>query len=277
MIPDGSREPSHVKLLLKMLTLFFEAEQEESKDRYNRDDRSKINDEVRLSFTKRFAQYLFCLRDSKLADYIEKLRIGCEIASIFVDYLILCVAVEAEKKGEKEFYWQLWKELSQKIQKIAIDEVAGNDSNYRQRDEKRKLIRTMLQADLDWQTIDYKSQDIVLGKDLLLEFVTNAGKNIDVFESLASLMYHFPSIFFESGVHILSKHQKDGGPRLLSRGNTVFYLERAIQRFLQLDETGPLPRTMHESCFVLLNAIVETASSRAYYLREHLIRSRKIL
>ena len=59
--------------------------------------------------------------------------------------------------------------------------------------------------------------------------------------------------------------------------NTAFYLEIAIQHFLQLDQTGSLPRAMHESCFVLLNAIVETASARAYYIREHLIRSRRIL
>jgi hypothetical protein len=188
-----------------------------------------------------------------------------------VYYLVLCVAVEAERQGEKEVYWQLWKELSQEVQKIAI-EFAGKGSEY------RDLIRGMLKADRDWQKIDYETQDIALGKDLLLEFVTNAGKNPDVFEALASLMYHFPSIFFESGVQILSKHQKDeGGTRLLSGVNTAFYLERAIQGFLQVDRTGPLPRSLHESCFVLLNAIVETASSRAYYLREHLIRSRRIL
>ena len=214
---------------------------------------------------------MFCLHDSKFEDYIEQLRIGCKIAPTFVYYLVLCVAVEAEGKGEKEVYWQLWKELSREVQKIAI-EVAGKDSEY------RGLIRGMLKADIDWQKIDYETQDIALGKDLLLEFVTNAGKNPDVFEALASLMYHFPSIFFESGVHILSKHQKDeGGTRLLSGINTAFYLERAIQGFLQVDQTGSLPRSMHESCFVLLNAIVETASSRAYYLREHLIRSRRIL
>ncbi|MCC3498333.1 MAG: ATP-binding protein [Microcoleus sp. PH2017_15_JOR_U_A] len=282
MIPDGSREPSHIKLFLKMLALFFEAEQENKKnqsgrdDRF-RDDRLRINHEVRSSFTKRFSKYLFCLHESKFEDYIEQLQMGCEIAPIFMDYLLLCVAVEAEITGEKEVYWQLWKELSQDVQKIAI-EVAGNDSDYRQRDNRRQLIRGMLKADIGWQKIDYETQDITLGKDLLLEFVTNAGKNPDVFEALASLMYHFPSIFFESGVHILSKHQKDeGGTRLLSGVNTAFYLERAIQGFLQVDRTGPLPRSMHESCFVLLNAIVETASSRAYYLREHLIRSRKIL
>jgi hypothetical protein len=63
---------------------------------------------------------------------------------------------------------------------------------------------------------------------------------------------------------------------LLSR-NTAFYLEMAIQRFLQSENTGSLPKKLHESCFILLNAIIETASSRAYYLREHLIRSRKIV
>ncbi|BAY06878.1 hypothetical protein H6G54_22095 [Anabaena cylindrica FACHB-243] len=282
MIPDGSREPIHIKLLSKMLNLFFEVEQEERTHKSDRDDRFRddklrINFEVRLSFTKRFSKYLFCLHDSGFEDYIDQLRMGCEIAPSFVDYLVLCVAVEAERQGEKEAYWQLWKELSQKVQKIAI-EVAGYDSDYRQQDNRRKLIRGILKADLDWQKNDYETQDVALGKDLLLEFVTNAGKNPDVFNALASLMYHFPSIFFESGVHILSQHQKEeGGTRLLSGVNTAFYLEISIQRFLQLDQTGPLPRNMHESCFVLLNAIVETASSRAYYLREHLIRSRKIL
>ena len=271
MIPDGSREPSHIKLLSKILNLFFKAEQEERNNQSDRDDRARVDNEVESKFNKRFSQYLFCLHDSKFEDYIEQLRIGCKIAPSFVYYLVLCVAVEAERKGEKEVYWQLWKELWRKVQKIAI-EVAAKDSEY------RGLIRGMLKADIDWQKIDYETQDIALGKDLLLEFVTNAGKNPDVFEALASLMYHFPSIFFESGVHILSKHQKDeGGTRLLSGVNTAFYLERAIQGFLQVDRTGPLPRSMHESCFVLLNAIVETASSRAYYLREHLIRSRRIL
>lgn len=277
MISDGSREPSHIKFLSKMLTFFFEVEQKDSNDKSDKDDRLEINYKVKLSFAKRFAQYLFDLRDSKFEDYIEQLRMGCKVAPSFIDYFLLCFAVEAERKRLKEVYWQLWKELSQEVQKIAV-EVAGEDSDYKRRDDRHKLIRCMLKADLDWQKIDYETQDIALGKDLLLEFVTNAGKNSDVFEALASLMYHFPSIFFESGVHVLSKHQKqEGGTRLLSGVNTAFYLERSIQRFLHLDQTGPLPRSMHESCFVLLNAIVEAASSRAYYLREHLIRSRKIL
>ncbi len=277
MIPNASKESSHIKLWSKMLSLLFEAEQQEDRQGSKKDDRVEIDVDTSLNFTRRFAEYLFQLHDSNFEDYIEQLRIGCEIAPDFINHFILCIAAEAEKRNKNEVYWQLWKELSPKIQEIAIA-VARNNSEYRQRDNRRKLIRSILHADTPWQKIDYENQDVRLGKDLILEFVTNAGKNPDAFESLASLMHHFPSIFFESGVRILAKHQKEeDGIRLLSGVNTPFYLERAIQHFLLIDQTGSLTKTMHEACFVLLDAIVETASSRAYYLREHLIRSRRIV
>jgi hypothetical protein len=89
--------------------------------------------------------------------------------------------------------------LSAKVQEIAV-EIAQQDSDYRRADDRSKLIRGMLQADIDWQKIDFENQDIAYGKELLLEFVANAGKNPDVFEALAKLMYYFPSVFFESAV-----------------------------------------------------------------------------
>jgi hypothetical protein len=277
MISDGSSEPSHIKLLSKILTFFFESEQQKDNHNTERDKELEIDYKIRFSFTERFANHIFCLHYFNFQPYIEYLIMGCKMAPEFMDYLFLQVDIIAERASKKEVYWQLWKELSQTLQEIAI-ELTDNNSDYRSRDKKRKLIRGILHSDSPWKKADYESQDIALGKDLLLEFVTNTGKNSDVFAALASLLYHFPSIFFESGIHILSKHQnEEGGTRLLSGVNTAFHLERAIQRFLQLDQTGSLPKNMHESCLVLLSAIVETASSRAYYLREHLIRSRKIL
>lgn len=277
MIPDGSREPQHITLFSQMLVIFYEAEQEKDKHSSDTNDYLNINYEISLNFSKRFAGYLFDLHKTGFIDYIEVLRQGCEVAPSFMDYLILCVAVEAENKDHKEVYWQFCEILSQKVQEIAI-EIAQLDSNYRRQDDKRKLVRGILLAHINWQKIDFEIQNIAYGKELLLDFVANAGKNPDVFEALAKFMHYFPSIFFEPGLYILSKHQREeGGIRLFSGVNTSFYLERSIQRYLQLDQTGPLPRNIHESCFILLDAIVETASSRAYYLREHLIRSRKIL
>lgn len=275
MIPDGSREFSHILFLSKILTVFFEYEQAKSKREHQHNNRDQIPHELSYDFGKRFAEYLFHLHHSNFQDYINLLRIGCEKMPSLIDFILIYVAVVAERRGEKQVYWQLWQKLSQKAQDIALK--LANTNFDRQESHKRKLIRGMLHADLDWQKIDYENQDIILGKDLILEFVDNAGKNTDVFESLASLMYHFPRIFCESGLPILAKHQREEGNTGLLSSNTVFYLEIAIQRFLQSENTGSLPKKLHESCFILLNAIIETASSRAYYLREHLIRSRKIV
>jgi hypothetical protein len=107
--------------------------------------------------------------------------------------------------------------------------------------------------------------------------VSNAGMNPEVFEALAKLINYFPKMFLSPGLHILAKHQsKAGGTHLLSSVNAAFYLESVLQRFLQVDETGPLTKERHQTCLVLLDAVVETASARAYYLREQLIRSRRI-
>lgn len=278
MIPDNSTEDEHIALWSQMLTLFFVDEQNKNAYYSGRDDKMQIDGKILIKFIERFAKYLFSLHETGFEDYIDQLRRGCENAPHFMDYLITCVAMEAENKGQKGVYWQLWKELSEKVQGIAVDMIQHDPDHSRSDRDKRKLVRGMLRADINWQRIDFENQDIAHSKGLLLEFVANAGKNPDVFEALAKLMHYFRSVFFESGVKILAAHQQEAGSiDLFSGVNTAFYIERSIQLFLQLDQTGPLSKSMHEACLILLDAIVETASPRAYYLQEHLIHSRRIL
>jgi hypothetical protein len=89
MIPDGSREPSHIKLLSKILTLFFEAEQQENRRRSERDKDLEINYKIRQSFTERFAKYLFYLHESNFQPYLRYLQMGCEMAPDFMNFLTL--------------------------------------------------------------------------------------------------------------------------------------------------------------------------------------------
>ncbi|MEW6125457.1 MAG: ATP-binding protein [Acidobacteriota bacterium] len=278
MIPDGSIEPSHVVLLSRMLTLFFITETSLRKHYSDRaQDDIHIHYELRIPFTNRFASYLLELPEPVIQSFIEQLREGCDTAPEFIDHLLMNIAFITERSQKKEVYWEFWNQFSKKVQTIA-NETVQHRSDYGRQEGSRKLIRGMLCADAPWQKLDYENQDIALGKELILEFVNNAGKNADVFEAMASLMYHFPKIFFETGIQILAKHQAEiTGTQLFSGVNTAYYLEGAIRRFLQVDETGALSRAMHQSCFVLLDAIVETASSGAYYLREQLIRSRRII
>ena len=275
MIPEGSVRPEHVTLLSTILSLFFEIEQKQHNRRHDEDDKIEINYKISSEFKRRFANYLFPLVDVGFSQYVEQLREGCDVAPGLIASVDIHLAAEAERRNKKEVYWHFWATLSSKVQQIAID-TAYDKSDFGRR-EKRELIRRILKSDIDWQPIDFETQDIALGRELILEFAKNAGRNPDVFEALAKLMHYFPTIFSEPGMHILAKHQKEeGGTHLLSGVNTTFYLERAVQRFLQFDQTGPLSKHMHESCLILLNAVVETASSRGYYLREHLVRSRKI-
>lgn len=277
MIPNDSTEPHQVALLSRVLTLFFNAEESLRNHDRSEDPDLNLHYDQRFKFTDRFAEYLLGAPHSVKQLFIEQLREGCSTAPDFINYLLLSIGALTEKTHERELYWDFWRQISGKVQAIAIEATQRN-ARYRGQDDRRKLIRGLLKADAPWQKVDYENQDIALGKELILEFVSDAGKNPDVFEAMASLMHHFPKIFFKSGIHVLAKHQAEvGGIQLLSGLNTAFYLERSIGRFLQVDETGPLSRNMHESCFVLLNAVVETASSRAYYLREQLIRTRRII
>lgn len=279
MIPNGSTEPGHTSLFSRMLTLLFEAEVSEKENRYHYEqvDRINIPDELPMKFAECFAYHFVSMSESDSNVFMEHLQNGCNIAPEFMNSLLLHVEYFTDKVGNKKLYWNLWEKLSEKVQNIAL-EISRKDERGYIRDDKTKLIREMLHLGFPWQKIDYINQDIALGKEPILKFVNGAGENSDVFEAMASLMHHFPTVFLDAGLLILSKHQRDiGGTRLLSGINTTFYLVRSLQQFILVDNTAEkMSNESYQACWILLDAIIETASSEAYYLREHLIRSRRV-
>lgn len=273
MVPIGSTDQYYLELMSRMLELCLEAE---SLERFKQGKSLPIDHELPWNFARLLADHLLALPEQSMHAFIEQLRDRCDIAPEFTRWLMICIASAAERIGRYECYWEIWKQLSEKVQKIAIAIVQENPGNYRY-DDRTKLIRAMLHVDTPWQKVEPENRFMALGKDVILEFVSNAGLNPTVFEAMASLMFHFPALFLESGLRFLSKHQHDaGGVYLLSGVNTTFYLTRAIQRFLFVKNTGALPPDLYQSCLILLDAMIETGSAEAYYLREHLIKSRRI-
>ncbi|MBP9759435.1 hypothetical protein KBD45_07110 [Candidatus Dojkabacteria bacterium] len=84
-----------------------------------------------------------------------------------------------------------------------------------------------------------------------------------------------PSIWNEY-IQILADKFTNNSDLIAKQINTIFYLEMSIGRYLQVENRGTLSRKVYQIRLVLLTGIVETGSVRAYYLREHLLRSRKI-
>lgn len=278
MIPNGSTEPEHISLFSRVLTLLFEAEESErdKRNRYGEVKRIKVSHELLANFSGKFANFFVSISDSDMNKFIEVLRSGCDTAPKFMSDLLLRIEYYTEKLRNEELYWGIWKQLSQKVQSIAL-EISNKKNQQYIRDDRTKLIRHMLHADIPWQKVDYENQNISLGREHILEFAENTGRNSDVFEAMSSLMYHFPGVFLDPGLLILAKHQQcTGGTQLFSGVNTAFYLERSLQRFLLIDNTGTMPDELYQACWILLDVLVEKASSEAYYLREHLIRSRRI-
>lgn len=277
MIPNGSTESIHIFILSRILTLIFKSEELGNIHNNKKEEAMEIPYELSSKLSRLFADYLLEVSDSNVQQiFIEQLKVGCVDSPNFINSMLLNIQMSLEKIGKKDRYWWFWNQLSEQVQTIAkhiTKEKSRHNKNY----DKIKLIRMMLYADITWQQVNYEYDNIAFGKDFINKFVVNAGTNSDVFEAMASLMFHFPTIFLESGLLILSKHQKDaGGTYLLSR-NASFYLERSISRFLLVDHMAPLSKNQYQSCKILLDAAVETGSSGAYYLREHLIRYSRIV
>ena len=59
--------------------------------------------------------------------------------------------------------------------------------------------------------------------------------------------------------------------------NSIFYLENVLHSYIMNLENNTISREMYNICEKILNALVECASSKAYYTREYLMKSKKII
>lgn len=274
MIPNGSDNPIHVEFIKRLLILFFEAEK--NKNNYHDRD-NEINYELSFDFAKDFANFVLVLSKEKAQAYIKELILGCEIAPEFIKSFLIYLDYYTELQNDKPVFWNIWDGLAPKAQEIAI-KIGENYNEHSKYDDRTNLIRSMLYTDTPWQKVDYENQYISYGVESITDFIKKAGKNPDVFEAMTSLMYHFPKLFFDKGLLILSQLPTDRIKfNLLYRINSVFYLEKSIHRYLMVEKTASLHREEHQACSILLNELVELASSEAYYLREHLIHSKRII
>lgn len=274
MIPDGSTKPEHIALLSRILLLLMEAEESKNQERYGGGKRMEIPYELATDFSKRFADYFLSVSEIDFQCFVDLLIERTECAPDFLDFLMVCLLHSSEKRKEIGLYWNLWEKLSKKIVEIAINlkKKSRQDLSY---DNRSKLIRRMLFADVPWQQVKPEQDILITGLDLILNFVENTGENPIVFEAMSRFLFYFPQLFMPKGLIILTKYQKNiGGTHLFSGVNTVFYLERVLQNLLILTSAeSSESKIPQEVLLVLLNVMIETGSSCAYFLRDHLLHS----
>lgn len=194
---------------------------------------------------------------------------GCNKAPKFIDITLSYCQIMMQREDDFSSIWLLYSLLFPTLHKIALN-------NDEQDNDLSKLLRDRLFLNASWNGHPSDKKLMEEGASYLLKFMKESANNSHVFEALSSLIYNFYDIFFEKGISILSEKLSNNPLLITKQINTAYYLEISITRYLQVEHKGDLKRNMYESCLNLLNGIVETGSARAYYLREHLVRSRKI-
>ena len=270
MLPIGGGESEHQNLLRKIVDVVYDHQYKE----YDQENEFRLNSDSVKAIQDCLVAHVVHSRNFEFEHVRDLLIVGCSRAPAFTHLVKLSFDVEMEKSSDFDAIWALWKVLEPGLEAIAETDV---NSRYSGREnDLNRLLRSMLY--LGFSDNGHPSNKLCLerGKDHLLNFARKNGQNSHVFESLCSLMYRYPEMFFADGISIAAeKYEKD--PRIINMQiNSTYYLEMAIAKYLQIDNRGPLPRKLHKSFLSLLTGVVETGSARAYYLRDNLVSARRI-
>lgn len=270
MVPYCTKDDSQIQLVNKLVNFIFDTEYQNHRSGGD----EKINHDIKKQMQDCLSEHVIYSRNNNFMPFKRLLISGCLKAPSFIYSLTLSFHVAVEKEGDYDAIWSLWSLLAPEAHKIALNDV--NDRYMGLQNDLNRLLRGMMYTDCPWQGHENEERDMRRGESHLLEFANKSASNSHVFEALASLMYQFHEVFFDKGIHLLASKFADNSDLIAKQVNTAYYLEMGIGRYLQIENRGTLSRKMYNSCLGLLNGIVETGSARAYYLREHMVRSRKI-
>jgi hypothetical protein len=270
MVPYNTTDDSQIQLVNKLVSFVFDTEY----SNHSLSGDEKINHDIKKQIQDCLSEHAIASRNNNFMPFKDLLVLGCTKAPSFIYSLTLSYHVAVEKEDDYDAIWSLWSLLAPEAHKIALNDV--NDKYMGLQNDLNKLLRGMLYADCPWQGHENEEKVMNRGASYLLDFAKKSASNSHVFEALSSLIYNFHDVFFDKGIQVLAE-KFSANPQLIAKQiNTAFYLEMTVGRYLQIENRGMLSRKMYDICLLLLTGIVETGSARAYYLREHLIRSRKI-
>ncbi|WP_228200090.1 P-loop NTPase family protein [Acinetobacter baumannii] len=269
MVPLNPEDSKQIDLILKLVNFIFDSEY----NAYSRNE-EKINHEIIRQIQVCFIEQVIYSKKNNFEPFKELIISGCLKAPNFINLVKLSFDVAAEKEGDFDAIWTLWKIIEPELHKIALNDV--NEQYRTLQGDLNKLLCSELYANTPWQGHESERKCMERGAEYLLAFAGQSANNSHVFMALSSLIYNFYDLFFEKGIQILADKFTNNSKLIAKQVNTSFYLEMSIGRYLQVENRGMLSHKMYRICLVLLTGLVETGSARAYYLREHLVRSRKI-
>ncbi len=231
--------------------------------------------EVLKYYIEFFGNYFYQMKLNELDNYMDEINNACNDAPHFMSGALIIYRLLAKKNDRLDKYWEFFNKISIIMINISKELINGEKYKY---DERANLLSDYIYLNTHWQPIDFEKLPIEEGVPYICEFVRNSNNNVIVFEGISSLIYHFPELILKDGLITFKNLAENDIKSNLEKGsNSIFYLENVLHSYIMNLENNTIPREMYNVCEKILNALIDCASSKAYYTREYLMKSKRIV
>lgn len=262
-------------IILKILNRIILAEEEKNDYRKIGYRKNEGYFELLKYYTDFFGNYFYQMGLNDLDNYMEAINKACNNAPYFMRWTLLQYRLLTEKNNDTDKYWEFFNKISNIMIDISKELAIGEKYKY---EERVKILSEYIYLNTPWQPVDFEKPPISGGVKYICEFVKNSNNNVIVFEGISSLMYYFPELILKEGlITFKTLSENDIKSNLEKSSNSIFYLENLLHSYVINLENNTITKEFYNICENILNALVECASSKAYYIREYLMKSKKII
>lgn len=262
-------------IILEILNRIVLAEEEKNNYRKKGHRMDEGYFELLKYYTDFFGNYFYQMVESDLDNYMEEIKEACNNAPYFMKWTLLQYRLLTEKNNNIDKYWEFFNKILNVMVDISKKIADGEKYKY---DERAEILSEYIYLNMPWQPVDFKNPPIRGGVQYICEFVKNSNINVIVFEGISSLMYYFSELILKEGLRTFKTlPENDIKSNLEKSRNSIFYLENVLHSYVMNLENNTISREMYNICERILNALIECASSKAYYIREYLMKSKKII
>ena len=185
-----------------------------------------------------------------------------------VSRLIETLVLQEDQFGpSRTCFWDIWQAFADRIIEAPWSGEIGSDRPLRIELIDKMLFRTYWKEGLrSWSHLDGQEQRVN-------EFTTRLPSVSPVLLSFAHYLYKIGEGSLPNSFEVVADRLQVGDPtELLSDGNTVFYLESLLQRYVygQPVRLKSYP-TVRQATITILDYLVDAGSASAYKMRDDFV------
>lgn len=234
-----------------------------SQQLFSRDREDRIDYTFRYEFLKHYARFILHLENSEKDKYLKYFTDNFTLSEGMADLLNEFVSAE-DSLNMPDSFWYVWSRFKGHI----VDSISNQDWKH----DKERIIETFLFARITWKD-EAKTWHTFSPENraFFSELSGKIGGESSFIYSICKLLCGIGSEFLDDGIYWISHAIKTFDIDLSQdkSGNTLFYLERYMRRYL-FKNHDKVRRTQNlkAQSMVVLDFLVEQYSITGYLLRE---------